>query len=754
MAIFCIPKNLVQKLRDSALKGEVDIKKLYDMTSQERRDFFSNYTDKTLGKLLNTEFEKAMVSKQKSALTDWAKSVFTPKEKTKPAYKNILDKINSMNEEGILTPKTEDAFLEDLVSDKLGVSVSIEEIQGIADRAVKIQEAQAALGDGIGLPNKEKEMLDFFLAKKQMDDYLQELNPAHNLKILTGTIGRGAMLASFKSPILNIGSNIEAGFMEALSRRITAGGIKGADNNLAIEYVKMVNRIYQKTGYDISRMTNLKDVGVSGGKVLGEEMTHAQGKGAVRAAGRVVEDVVFKQLMGAPDVAFSSAHFADSVNLNALKAAKGDVKLASEYMADAMRIAPKTPQGEILRAQAVMDAQVATWTNQSWASSLTLGIRKLLNSATGDVRAGDYLLPFVKTPANVIATGMDYAGVGGIKALYKTVNAIRSGEFNTKEYWGSVTKDLVRSGLGLVGAAIIAANLDDDDFVGAYDPRRAQIEALRGSNYNAIRIGDKWVSVDWLGPLSVGVSAIMYARKYADTIPEAAFQYTKGVASNILRLPGVKDIIDTFDNASYKKNQTFGEMASEAGGYVAEQAFARLVPSIVSDIAKAIDSKERETEGGTIKTLQSKVPGLRQMLPEKKDIFGETVKTEPAWSVMLFGSRVKTDKETALIKEISDLSNELDKPITFTNWDKSSSMQLAQFKETKGQEKFDKAKTEYGQKLQDRLEKIINSPAYKKADPDVQLRLINNADSEVTDDIYKKYGFKYKSEKKTKLPKI
>jgi hypothetical protein len=754
MPIFCIPKNLVQKLRDSALKGEVDIRKLYDMTSQERRDFFTGFTDANLGKLLNTEFEKAMVSKQKRAITDWAQSVFSPKEKTKPAYKSILDKINAMDEDGILSPKTEDAFLEDLVSDKLGVNVSIEEIRIIAEKAKEIQALQEIVGDDLGSPAMEKETLDFLLAKKDMDDYLQSQNPAHALKILTGTIGRGAMLASVKSPILNIGSNIEVGFTEALSRRIAAGTMKGTNNKLAIDYVKMVNRIYQKTGYDLARMTNIKDTGASGERVLGDDMVHSKGEGAVRKVGQVFEDIVFKQLMGAPDVAFASAHFADSLNLNALKYAKGNEKLAGEIMADAMRIEPKTSEGIELRAQAILDAQVATWTNKTWASDLTAGIRKLLNSATGDVRAGDYLLPFIKTPANVIATGMDYAGGGGVKALYKTVNAIRNGEFNTKKYWASITRDLIRSGIGLAGAAIIAANLDDDDFVGAYDPARAQIESLRGSNYNAIRIGNKWISIDWLGPLSVPVTAIMYARKYADTIPEGVFQYTKGVTSNVLRLPGVKDIIDTFDNASYKKNQTFGEMAGEFGGYVAEQAFARLVPSIVSDIAKATDSKERETDSSTAKTLQSKIPGLRQMLPEKKDIFGETVKTEPAWSVILFGSRVKTDKETALIKEISDLSTELDKPITFTNWDKSSSMQLAQFKETKGVEKFEKAKTEYGQKLQDRLEKIIKSPAYQKADPDVQIRLINNADSEVTDAIYKKYGFKYKTVKKDKLPKI
>lgn len=748
--IFCIPRNLVQKLKESALKGEVNIAELYKMTSEERRNFFSKFTDENVGKLLNTEFEKAMVSKQKTALTDWAKSVFSPKEKAKPVYKNILDKINSLNEEGILTPETEDAFLEDLVSDKLGVSVTPEEIKIISEKAKVVQEAQEKLGNDLGNPNKEQENMDFFEAKKDIDDYLQSVNPANNLKILTGTVGRAAMLASFKSPILNIGSNIELGFTEALSRRIASGQFKGTDNKLATDYVKFVNKIYQKTGYDLSRMTSLKDTGVSGGRVLGETV-HSQGEGAIRKVGRFAEDIVFKQLMGAPDVAFSSAHFADSVNLNSLKMAKGDAIKAKEYMNDAMKIQPETPEGELLRAQAVMDAQKATWTDKTWASDVSEGVRKILNNVTGDVRIGDVTIPFVKTPANFIATGIDYGGGGTIKALYKTAKAIKDGEFNTKEYWGSITRDLVRSGLGLTGALIITANLDDDDFVGAYDPARAQIEQLRGSNYNAVRIGDKWISTDWFGPLAIPISAIMYARKYGSTPGEKTFQYGKGVVSSIEQLPGVSDVLDYAKTKSYQKNQTLEEMSSELGGYLLEQVFARIVPSFIPDTAKVIDDKERDTGGTTIGTLKSKIPFVRETLPEKKNIFGETLMTEPGWSIYVFGSRVKTDKENAIIKEISDLSTKLDKSLTFTNWDTSSSLTLQAFKEKVGEEKFEKAKVEYGQKLKSKLEKAVKSKIYQGYSDEDKYRVINGLDTDAAEEIYKKYGFKYNPKKKTKL---
>jgi len=90
---FCIPKHLVKKLKESALKGKVDIEKLYDMTSKERREFFTEQTNKELGQFINTEFEKAIQSTQKDALTKWAESVFRPKVKKTAVYKTVLDKI-------------------------------------------------------------------------------------------------------------------------------------------------------------------------------------------------------------------------------------------------------------------------------------------------------------------------------------------------------------------------------------------------------------------------------------------------------------------------------------------------------------------------------------------------------------------------------------------------------------------------------------------------------------------------------------
>lgn len=673
--------------------------------------------------------------------------------------KNIADDLRAKLENGEITPakilellpeekavlKT---LLEGVVTKELGVSVSSEEITKISKISKKIDKAEKSLGNDLGSPTKIKEHIDFFKAKAEMDKYIQSRIPSNKLKVLTGTIGRGMMLASIKSPVLNIGSNIEVGFSEALSRRIANGVLKGTNKKLATDFVKMANKIYQETGYDISRMSTIYDSGYGGTRVLGN-VVHSQGKGKIRKVGRLIEDVVFKQLMGAPDVVFASAHFADSVNLNARKMAKGNMKKAEKLMNDSMRLNPLTSEGKALREQGILDAEVATWTDSTWASKTSLGIRKILNEVSGDLRAGDYLLPFIKTTANVISTGMDYAGVGIPKAMFKVVNMMKTGDIKNQQAWSGAIRDVTRSGLGLTLGLIIASSLDDDDFIGAYDPSRAQIEQLKNSNYNAFRVGDKWISTDWLGPLSVTVSAMMYARKYGKTGAEKTFQYGKGVLSSAQSIPGISDIYDYVRTSSYSKNKTLEEATGETGTYLIDQVSSRLIPSILNDFARGTDKFERETSKG-VEALKAKIPGLRQTLPVKRDIFGNEILSEPMLSRILFGSRVKTAREDKLVSEVDEVSIFTGKAINFTNWDKTSGKKIGQFKDVVGVKEFNKAKVQYGKELYKLLDDTINSGEYEDASYEEKLKLINKLDTEATETIFYDFNFEYDKDREVK----
>lgn len=645
------------------------------------------------------------------------------------------------------------AILENVVSDELGIKVTGEDIAEIKKRADVIEAAQEKLGNNMGNPAFEKENLDFFKAKNEMENYLKSQVPSSRLKIATGTIARGAMLASIKSPLFNVISNAEAAITETLTRRIATGKLEGANNGLVTDYVKFVNKVFQETGYDISRMTNI-DEDVIGGDTLKGNTVSTQGPGTIRKIGRVVEDTVFKQLMGAPDVLFSAAHFADSVNLSSMKLADGNKQLATEYMKDAMKLKPETPEGEILRANAILDAQTTTWTNTTWASKVSSGIRGIINEVSGDLRIGDYLLPFIKTPANVIATGMDYAGLGVVKSGVKAFQAYKNGTLKDPLVVQNILKSSVRTGVGLTLAYLLTSFLSDDDFVGAYDPKRSQIEQLRNSNYNAVKIGNKWYSVDWFGPLAIPITAMMTARKYGKGFPEKVFQYGKGVLMSAADIPGVKDIYDTVKSYAFQKNQGINELGGSAANYALKEVVGRFVPAIAPDIAKALDPVVRDTTKSFYGPLLAKIPGASMTLPAKKNVFGEDIKGESPLIDILFGSRVKTDRSDATINEVSKVAESLDKGISFTDWNKSSSKQLEQFKAKVGEKRFEQAKEQYGKELKKQLDELVKKPAYKRLTDEGKLKAITAQDTDAMDTVFKKFGFKYKREKSIKTSNL
>lgn len=652
-----------------------------------------------------------------------------------------------------LTPNELRQKISDLVKEKYNVDLKPVDAKKIVELNGVLRTAKEKLGDNIGSLYHEKQMIDYFKAENAMNEYLKSLDPSSQLAVATGTIGRGVMLTSIKSPLINIGSNIENTLVEKLTRRIAGGQFLKANSDLTSKYFKMANKIYDETGVDISRMMDIGDLGIGGQRVLGKDTVSAVGEGTVRKVGRFFEDKIFKQLMGKPDSLTANHNFADSALLNATKAAKGEMGQANKIARDAMLLNPRTPAGKAVRAQAVLDAQVATYTQRTALSGMSEGIRNLLNKVTGDLRFGDWLMPFVKTPANIISTSADYAGLGIFKGLYETMKGLRDGTLKNPETIRSVATNLTRSGLGMTAALAISSFFEPSDFVGAYDPKRNQIEQLKNSNYNAVKIGDKWVSTEWFGPLAIPLTAMMYAKKGEGYINKM-HEYSKGIISSITEIPGVDILVSGAKNLQFSKDATASEIGVSAARSVTDQIASRLIPGIVIDIGKAMDPNQRDTSGDLLGSVKSKIPVLRETLPEKKNVFGETMKAESPLSTILLGARVKTDNASPIVKEVDRVTSALGKGSSFTDWTKTTSKQVAQFKEKVGPEKFNQAKTEYGKILQTELGKLFNNPKYKGMSDEDKLYQINLQDDQAKETIFKRYRFNYKEDKSKPRPKL
>jgi UDP-glucose 6-dehydrogenase len=59
MPIFCIPKHIAAKLKEAAANGEINIKALYEMNSQQRNEFWKKYVNEETAQFINSGFEKS-----------------------------------------------------------------------------------------------------------------------------------------------------------------------------------------------------------------------------------------------------------------------------------------------------------------------------------------------------------------------------------------------------------------------------------------------------------------------------------------------------------------------------------------------------------------------------------------------------------------------------------------------------------------------------------------------------------------------
>lgn len=740
---FCIPQIILDNMKKGIKNGEIDIRKLYEMTSEDRFAVFQKYATKELAHNINAEFEKAMISKQKDALTQWAKAVFTPQEKKTANYKDVIEKIENLDEAGVLGDNNSNGYLMDLIADKLGISLKEHEVQGIVDRSRALEEEFVKKTDD-GLPT-----VDYWVKRKEMADYLKRLVPTDKLKVATSIAGRGAMLMSLKSPLTNIISNTVMGAVQGFERRLSSKTYKGLNNDFALEYVKKVNDIYQKSGFDISRMESL----TTGQRRLGEDIISSQGPGKVRAIGRWYEDIVFKQLMGAPDTASASIAFADSANLASTKISNGNKSEALKVFKDAILFDPKTVEGQIVRSQAIADARYSTYTNKGGYSDLAMAIRTALNNATGNVRLGDQLMPFVKTPANVLQAGIDAAGLGFFKGFAKLANAKKEMKQGNQAPMQDVIRLFVRSGLGMTLATVLAYMFDPDDFVGEYDglsQKERDLATLKNAPYNSIRMGDKYVSLDYFGPLAAAFVGLMYARKYGDSIPEHVFQYGRGVVTQAVKVPGLREFSDLVGNIQEAaKRGELGDVTQGLSNEAIAYIRARTIPAIVNDFAKGTDEVERQTDKGAVSKFKSSIPGLRQTLPEKvNQSMGETVKGEGFISTLLFGSRVKTAVDNPVVNEINRLYANDNAPV-ISGIEKSSS-RLKDLQKQLPQEKFEDVLKFYGKVYGQRVERIIETPAYKAKDDEDKKKILNKVRDDALERTLKAFNYQ-KTKKKSKV---
>lgn len=752
MAKYCIPKENIAKLKKAFEKlGDNQIQKLIDKSPEERISLFKKALPEDEAYLLNREFEKSVASKRLRALGDWVKENLDEKYRDEKLAKDI----NFIGKNFKDLEQVDDFINQrvDLLAEQsVGVGLTTKEIEKFTQLGKNLYETGKYLNDG--LLDNEKGVFAFGKAYKEMEDFTDSLRPVSKWKAYVQNIGRVNMLASIKTPFLNIESNTISGLTEAIGRRLSNWKIYGnVDNELAQRYRKTAMKLFKETGLDLSRMITIEDTVTGAGKMIGEE-TSRTGNKTLNA----YSDFIFNKTLTTPDVAFGNFAFTDALNIISSRLGKGNEAMSTKIFKDATLLNPRTQEGQLARLEAIASARRATYTDDYWSSKFALGTRKLLNTVPG---LGDILMPFVKTVANVAELGADYAGVGLVKGAWKGSRlgiAKMKGQQVDREATISAFNDIVRAGLGMSAAYALVSQIEADDFIGAYDPARVGIDQLSNTSYNALRVqtpfGEKWVSLDYLGALAPSVVGMLYAKKYGEKEMNQGLGYLGGVASQYIAQMPVFDPLNSFIGEVQKFNPENSKALLSVFGDKAIRSFtdtvvSRMIPGIAYDFARATDEYQRDTRQkkytlGKVNfdSFINKIPYLRKDLPIKYDGLGRLMHEE-GFETFLFGARVRTDKADEVVDEIYRLRNNGQKPnvrdLRFTYLDK-----VEELKEKVGKEKFYDVARQFGETLAVTYKKEMDKESYKKLSDEEKKDVLDKAMEVEYKKMLNKYGVKYK----------
>ena len=422
------------------------------------------------------------------------------------------------------------------------------------------------------------------------------------------------------------------------------------------------------------------------------------GKGKLAKGLQAYTDTVFR-LMGSEDQPFYYAaklrSLYEQAKVGAInKGLRGQEsqKFINELM--------QNPTEQMIK-YASIDAETAVFQNQTVLSKVSSAITK-------KVPAAEIIIPFRRTPSAVAMQIINYTPVGIAKEV---ISQIGKKEFNQRFLSQAI-------GRGLTGTAVlgIGAYLFKKGLITTSRPtgeREQKLWELEGKQPNSIKIGGKWRQVQVLGPLGnvilVGAS-FQKAYNESGTISGAASQGLADASKAFTQqtfLTGVSNFIDAVSDPA------------RSAKYVAGSTLASTIPTIVSDISRATDTKERRANEIFEKFL-ARIPGVRETLEPQVTVLGEEKGTigNPL-EIMADPTRPSPAQSTPIIEELRRLADKGFKVSPTLLGDKAGYKGLTNKQNT---ELWKKA----GEIINSKLSNLIKTEAYKKLDDEQKGKTIDS----------------------------
>lgn len=265
-------------------------------------------------------------------------------------------------------------------------------------------------------------------------------------------------------------------------------------------------------------------------------------------------------------------------------------------------VSGKVPEATIIKAQtiAIKEAQKATYRDTNKFSAWVSKLGKVDNKVASLLIEG--ILPFKKTPANILARGMEYSPVGLIKSLWdiRRVKAYVNGDvengMSPAQFIDDISAGL--TGTALAGLGVLLASWGvlsggDDD-----DKKQDKFDELSGSQSYALNIGGLSITLDWLAPesmpLFVGVE--MYnsitGKKESSSMVGGIWSSLLSISTPVLELSMLQSFSDLISNIGYVKNAEgmYKILSKTTADYISQY-----FPTLFGQAERSFEETQRET---------------------------------------------------------------------------------------------------------------------------------------------------------------
>ena len=205
---------------------------------------------------------------------------------------------------------------------------------------------------------------------------------------------------------------------------------------------------------------------------------------------------------------------------------------------------------------------------------------------------GEAILPFKRTPANILARAAEYSPIGVAKAIYDGAAKVKTGDKSIGEVIDEAAAGLTGSGLLALGAYMFASGMVTGAQGDDKDDKWAELLGHQG--YALEREDGTSITLDWLAPESLpffmGVELMSSAGENGLDV-ESVWNALKATANPMLELSMLQSVNDLVESAQYAEDAPLSAMIPSA----IVSYFSQAVPTLGGQIERTGESERMTT---------------------------------------------------------------------------------------------------------------------------------------------------------------